>query len=65
MSMVKSDLSDAVMAVLISNDFIETTQNRALANAIADGVVDEVKKATITTVIPGGSSAGTYVATIT
>ena len=65
MSMVKSDLSDAVMAVLVANDFIETTQNRALANAIADGVVDEVKKATITTTIPSGSSAGIYVATIT
>lgn len=65
MSMVKADLSDAVMAVLVANDFTETTQNRALANAIADGVVDEVKKATITTVIPSGSSAGTYTATIT
>lgn len=65
MAMSKSALSNAVMAVLIANDFIETTQNRALADAIAEGVVEEVKKATITTIIPGGSSAGTYIATIT
>lgn len=65
MSMVKGDLSNAVMAILVANGFIETTENRILADAVADGVVDEVKKATITVVIPSGSSAGTYTATIT
>ena len=64
MSMNKIDLSNAIMAVLVTNDFIETTQNRALANSIAEGVIEEVKKSTITVVIPSGSSAGTYPCTI-
>jgi len=65
MSMSKTALSDAIMSILVSNGFKETTSNRNLANAIADATVEEVKKATITTVIPSGSSAGTYTATIT
>lgn len=54
MAMSKTGLSDRIMTALTSNGFIETTQNRALADAIAGAVIDEIQaNAVVSTTVPG------------
>ena len=54
MAMSKPGLSDRIMSALTTNGFVESTQNRTMADAIAEAVIDEIQaNAVVTTSVPG------------
>lgn len=64
MAMSESGLSGRIMDVLTFGGFTQSAENKKLADAIAKAVIDEIKANMVTTtVVAGGSSAGTYTGT--
>ncbi len=65
MSLDKDRLKSSILNKFLTKGMKKTEANEFLAEVIAQAVVDEIKQATVTVTVAGGSSAGSHSGVIT